>query len=243
MLDRCRALDICGTLLLAAEGINGTVAGAPEAIEQLIGWLRLLPGCAEMEVKYSVAHDRPFGRMKVKLKREIVTMGVEGIDPVQHAGLYVEPQDWNDLLARPDVILIDTRNDYEVEIGSFAGAINPEIQNFRQFPGWFTALRDQWAEEGRKAPAIAMFCTGGIRCEKSTAFARSIGCEEVYHLKGGILKYLEEVPAGESLWQGNCFVFDERVSVGHGLALTQDRQCADCGRAYGPQDKHRCPAH
>ncbi|OYW87915.1 MAG: hypothetical protein B7Z20_03850 [Sphingobium sp. 32-64-5] len=214
--------------------------GEMEQVERLVGWLRDLPGCADMDVKYSTATRRPFARMKVKLKREIVTMGVEGVDPVREAGRYVEPRDWNALLARPDVILIDTRNDYEVEIGSFAGAINPDIQNFRQFPQWFTQLREQWEREGKAAPAVAMFCTGGIRCEKSTAFARSLECEEVYHLKGGILKYLEEIPAGQSLWRGHCFVFDERVSVGQGLALTQDRMCADCGHPYDPAAGHDC---
>jgi len=239
--EQCRALDLCGTLLLAPEGLNGTIAGEAGKVDRLVDWLRGLPGCANMEVKYSSAQSRPFGRMKVKLKREIVTMGVEGIDPARDAGAYVDPRDWNALLARPDVVLIDTRNEYEVEIGSFAGAINPEIRNFRQFPGWFADLRARWEEEGRAPPAVAMFCTGGIRCEKSTAFARSIGCEEVYHLKGGILRYLEEVPAAQSLWRGNCFVFDERVSVGHGLAPTGDRMCRACGHAFGPDGAHICP--
>lgn len=242
VMDQCRALDICGTLLLAPEGLNGTVAGEGDAVERLVGWLRALPGCAEMDVKYSTASGRPFGRMKVKLKREIVTMGVEGVDPARDAGLYVEPRDWNALLARPDIVLIDTRNDYEVAIGSFAGAINPDIRTFRQFPGWFAEQKAQWEREGRAPPVVAMFCTGGIRCEKSTAFARFLGCEEVYHLKGGILKYLEEVPADQSLWQGNCFVFDERVSVGHGLAPTQDRLCRACGHACGPDGEHVCSA-
>ncbi|MGE4430008.1 MAG: rhodanese-related sulfurtransferase [Sphingobium sp.] len=242
VMEQCRALDICGTLLLAREGLNGTVAGQAEQVERLIGWLRGLPGCAEMDVKYSVATQRPFARMKVKVKREIVTMGVEGVDPARHAGHYVEPRDWNALLERQDVIVIDTRNDYEVEIGTFAGAVNPNIRNFRQFPAWFTQMRDQWEREGKAAPAVAMFCTGGIRCEKSTAFARSLGCEEVYHLKGGILKYLEDIPAQQSLWQGNCFVFDERVSVGQGLALTQDRMCAQCGHPYDPATGHDCAA-
>lgn len=242
VMEQCRALDIRGTLLLAQEGVNGTVAGEAEQVEQLVGWLRGLPGCADMDVKYSAATRWPFARMKVKLKREIVTMGVEAVDPVRDAGHYVEPRDWNALLAREDVILIDTRNDYEVELGSFAGAINPKIRNFRQFPEWFAQWREQWAEEGRAAPAVAMFCTGGIRCEKSTAFARSLGCGEVYHLKGGILKYLEEIPPQQSLWQGNCFVFDERVSVGQGLAPTQDRMCADCGHPYDPAAGHDCAA-
>lgn len=240
--ERCRALDIRGTLLLAEEGVNGTVAGRPDTIERLIADLRGLPGCAGLDVKYSAARGQPFGRMKVKLKREIVTMGVEGIDPARQAGIHVEPGDWNDLIARPDMIVIDTRNEYEVALGTFAGAINPGIRNFREFPAWFSGLKRQWAGEGRKAPAVAMFCTGGIRCEKSTAFARSQGCDEIYHLKGGILRYLEEIPARESLWRGNCFVFDERVSLAHGLALTEDRLCGRCGRPHASGEDHACPA-
>ncbi|MPT48625.1 MAG: rhodanese-related sulfurtransferase [Sphingobium sp.] len=238
--DQCAALDICGTLLLAREGINGTVAGTEDAIRQLITAIRALPGCAEIDVKYSTALERPFARMKVRLKKEIVTMGVPDLDPTQDVGIYVEPQDWNALLDRPDMVLIDTRNDYEVEIGTFAGAIDPRIKTFREFPGWFAQMQDQWKAEGKPTPPVAMFCTGGIRCEKSTALARHMGIEEVYHLKGGILKYLEDVPQDESKWQGNCFVFDERVSVTHGLALTQDQTCQQCGFPFGPEDAHRC---
>ncbi len=240
LLERCAALDIHGTLLLAGEGINGTISGLAGNVERLIADLRQLPGCADMDVKYSQAREHPFARMKVKLKREIVTMGVDGVDPLRDVGTHVEPRDWNALLARDDVILIDTRNDYEVEIGSFAGAVNPEITRFREFPAWFSGLKAQWAAQGKAQPAVAMFCTGGIRCEKSTAFARSIGCEEVYHLKGGILRYLEEIPAEESLWRGHCFVFDERVSIGQGLALTEDHMCGRCGRPHAAGAAHQC---
>lgn len=238
----CAQRDIRGTLLLAEEGINGTVSGDPAAIDALIADLRGLPGCAGMDVKYSEAPAHPFGRMKVKLKREIVTMGVDRIDPQHHAGLYVEPQDWNALIADPDTILIDTRNDYEVSIGTFEGAIDPDLHCFREFPAWLDHERARWAAEGRAEPKVAMFCTGGIRCEKSTAYARSLGLEQVYHLKGGILRYLEEIPEAESLWRGNCFVFDERVSVAHGLAPTADRLCRHCGRPYPEGAPHNCPA-
>ena len=238
----CTTLDLCGTLIVAGEGINGTVSGTRPAIAALIDTLRALPGCADMDVKYSHAKTPPFGRMKVKLKREIVTLGIDGVDPVGNAGTYVEPQDWNVLISDPDTILIDTRNDYEYGIGTFSGAINPETHSFREFPQWFEQARRQWEEGGKAAPKIAMFCTGGIRCEKSTAMARAMGCEDVYHLKGGILRYLEEVPEGESLWRGNCFVFDDRVSVTHGLALTDDIICQDCGRPYNRSEDHSCDA-
>lgn len=242
LLEHCDRLDICGSLLLAREGINGTVSGTQENIRHLIAYIRTLPGCAEIEVKYSTARDRPFARMKVRLKKEIVTMGVEDLDPTQDVGIYVEPRDWNELLARPDIILIDTRNDYEVEIGTFKGAVDPKIKTFREFPGWFAGMQQLWKAQGKEAPPVAMFCTGGIRCEKSTALARHVGVEKVYHLKGGILKYLEEIPQEQSLWEGNCFVFDERVSVSHGLALTQDQTCQQCGFPYGPEDSHSCAA-
>jgi len=239
--EMCEALGICGTMIVAHEGINGTVAGGDNAVAQLLGFIRSLPGCADIEVKYSYADSIPFERMKVKVKREIVTLGVDGVDPVNQAGIYVEPQDWNALISDPDTILIDTRNYYECEIGTFSGAINPETRNFREFPEWFSRTRAQWEKEGKATPKIAMFCTGGIRCEKSTAMARSMGCEEVYHLKGGILKYLEEVPKQESLWEGNCFVFDKRVSVSHGLALTDDVMCETCNCAYSGSAGHNCP--
>lgn len=238
--DRCAALDLCGTLIIAPEGINGTIAGSDADIRDFIAELRLIPGCEDIEVKYSRAQERPFQRMKVKLKPEIVTLGVPGVDPVMNAGFYVDAADWNALIADPDTIVIDTRNDYEVAIGTFAGAIDPKIGSFRDFPDWFAAARQEWAAQGRTAPRIAMFCTGGIRCEKSTALARSMGCEEVYHLKGGILKYLEDIEPDASLWKGSCFVFDERVSLNHGLSLTDDAMCRECGHPVPAGSPHSC---
>jgi len=237
----CDALGIRGTLLLAREGINGTISGTDASVARLIGQLRGLQGCGEIEVKYSRAEQHPFGRMKVKLKREIVTMSAGELDPARNAGIYVEPHDWNALISDPDVIVIDTRNDYEVAVGTFAGAIDPNIRNFSEFPAWFEREKASWEAEGRAEPKVAMFCTGGIRCEKSTAFAQALGMDQVYHLKGGILKYLEEIPENQSLWQGNCFVFDERVSVGHGLTLTGDRMCTECGWPYASDEQHDCP--
>ncbi|MBZ9964452.1 rhodanese-related sulfurtransferase [Mesorhizobium sp. B292B1B] len=219
----CCGRGIRGTLLLAHEGINGTVAGSDAAIAELIGHLEGIDGLSGLEVKYSSAAQPPFHRMKVRLKREIVTMGVENIDPAKSAGTYVAPADWNALISQPDTIVIDTRNAYEVSIGTFKGAIDPATASFREFPAWVEEHRAEL--EGRK---VAMFCTGGIRCEKATAYVRSLGLEEVFHLKGGILKYLEEVPAEDSLWQGECFVFDERVSVSHGLAEGDAELCRAC---------------
>ena len=219
----CCGRGIKGTLLLAREGINGTVAGRDQDIAALMGWLEAVPELAGVDVKYSMAAAMPFHRMKVKLKREIVTMGVDWVDPLENAGTYVEPSDWNALIADPDTVLIDTRNDYEVRIGTFAGAIDPDTRTFSEFPAWVASHRAEL--EGRK---VAMFCTGGIRCEKATAYVRSLGIEDVYHLKGGILKYLEEVPSKESLWQGECFVFDERVSLSHGLATGDIELCRAC---------------
>ncbi|TPJ59872.1 MULTISPECIES: rhodanese-related sulfurtransferase [unclassified Mesorhizobium] len=219
----CCGRGIRGTLLLAHEGINGTVAGSDAAIAELIEHLEAIDGLSGLEVKYSSAAQMPFHRMKVRLKREIVTMGVEDIDLAKSAGTYVAPADWNALISQPDTIVIDTRNAYEVSIGTFKGAIDPATASFREFPAWVEEHRAEL--EGRK---IAMFCTGGIRCEKATAYVRSLGLEEVFHLKGGILKYLEEVPAEESLWQGECFVFDERVSVSHGLAEGDAKLCRAC---------------
>jgi UPF0176 protein len=219
----CCARGIKGTLLLAPEGINGTVAGTPEDIAALIRRLEDVPELAGLDVKYSTAEEMPFYRMKVRLKREIVTMGVEGVDPLGSAGTYVEPRDWNSLIADPDTIVVDTRNDYEVRLGTFEGAVDPGTRSFRDFPAW--------AEENREAMAgrkVAMFCTGGIRCEKATAFMRSLGVDDVFHLKGGILKYLEEVPEDESLWRGECFVFDERVAVKHDLAVGKAELCRAC---------------
>jgi len=216
-----------GTLLLAREGINGTIAGSDAAIDDVLAHIRGLPGCDTIEVKESRATDKPFHRMKVRLKKEIVTMGQPDLDPLAGVGTYVAPQDWNALISDPNTILIDTRNDYEVAIGTFAGAEDPKTQSFREFPEWFRARRAELEAAG-KTPRIAMFCTGGIRCEKSTAFAKAEGVDEVYHLKGGILNYLEQVPEEESLWQGECFVFDERVSVGHGLAVGNHELCRAC---------------
>jgi len=228
----CCARGIKGTLLLAREGINGTVAGSPAAIDELIAHLEAMPGMAGLEVKFSVASAMPFYRMKVRLKKEIVTMGVEDVDPLSDAGAYVEPDAWNALIADPDTVVIDTRNDYEVAIGAFRNAVDPGTATFREFPDWVASHRQ--ALEGRK---IAMYCTGGIRCEKATAYVRSLGLAEVYHLKGGILKYLETVPAEQSLWQGECFVFDERVSVTHGLEPGEAALCRACRRPLTAADR------
>ena len=228
----CCGRGIKGTLLLAHEGINGTVAGGEAAIAELIDHLETIEGLAGLEVKYSSAEAMPFHRMKVRLKREIVTMGVEDIDPAGSAGTYVAPADWNTLIADPDTIVIDTRNAYEVSIGTFKGAVDPATASFREFPAWVEKHRDEF--DGRK---VAMFCTGGIRCEKATAYVKSLGFEDVFHLKGGILKYLEEVPAEESLWQGECFVFDERVSVSHGLTEGDAELCRACRHPLTPEDR------
>lgn len=232
----CAANAIKGTLLVAPEGINGTVAGSDAGIAALLAVIQGLPGCGEIEVKYSRAAAMPFHRMKVRLKAEIVTMGQPDIDPLASVGHYVAPQDWNALITEPGTILIDTRNDYEVAIGSFAGAIDPKTSSFRDFPAWFRAQRAALLGEG-KPPKVAMFCTGGIRCEKSTAFLKAEGIDEVYHLQGGILKYLEEVPPEQSTWQGECFVFDARVAVGHGLAPGTHALCHACRRPVSPADQ------
>ena len=232
----CRAAGVKGTLLLAPEGINGTIAGTHEAIDQVLAHIRTLPGCEALSVKDSFAETMPFYRMKVRLKREIVTMGQPNIDPLTEVGHYVAASDWNALIADPNTILIDTRNDYEVSIGTFKNAINPKTASFRDFPDWFRAHRAELLS-GLEAPKVAMFCTGGIRCEKSTAFLKSEGIDEVYHLDGGILKYLETVPEPESLWEGECFVFDQRVSVGHGLSLGHYGQCHACRMPLSQEDQ------
>ncbi len=228
----CCGRGIKGTLLLAHEGINGTVAGSEADIAALIEHLESIKGLAGLEVKYSSASEMPFHRMKVRLKREIVTMGVEDIDPAESAGTYVAPADWNALVSDPGTIVIDTRNAYEVSIGTFKGAVDPATSSFREFPAWVEAHRAEL--DGRK---IAMFCTGGIRCEKATAYVKSLGFEDVFHLKGGILKYLEEVPAEQSLWQGECFVFDERVSVSHGLVEGEAELCRACRHPLTGDDR------
>lgn len=234
LLALCREVGTMGTLLLAREGINGTISGSENAIAQVLGHIRTLPGCAGLEVKFSHAETMPFNRMKVRLKREIVTMGEPDIDPRLSVGHYVDVHDWNTLISDPDTVVIDTRNDYEVAIGTFQGAVDPETTSFREFPTWFREHREELLT-GRKK--VAMFCTGGIRCEKSTSFLRQEGIEEVYHLKGGILKYLEEIPQEESLWDGECFVFDERVSVGHGLEVGDLTLCRACRRALSEDDR------
>ncbi|WP_269932376.1 oxygen-dependent tRNA uridine(34) hydroxylase TrhO [Aminobacter sp. HY435] len=231
LADFCCSRGIKGTLLLAREGINGTVAGTNEVIAELIAYIEAIPALAGLELKYSAASEMPFHRMKVRLKSEIVTMGVEGIDPLKSVGAYVEAGDWNALISDPDTILIDTRNDYEVSIGTFAGAIDPQTKSFREFPGWVEAHRGEM--EGKK---VAMFCTGGIRCEKATAYVKSLGIDEVFHLKGGILKYLEDVPADQSMWEGECFVFDERVSVSHGLVEGEAELCRACRHPLKPEE-------
>ena len=225
----CRAAKVRGTLLLAPEGINGTIAGPRDGIEHVVEHIRALPGCADLDVKLSSAAAMPFHRLKVRIKREIVTMGEPDIDPLASAGAYVEAADWNALIADPDVILIDTRNDYEVAIGTFDGAINPNTASFSDFPAWFRGARDALLGSGRQ-PKVAMFCTGGIRCEKSTAFLKREGVEDVHHLKGGILNYLEVVPEAASLWRGECFVFDERVAIGHALSPGTHILCRACRR-------------
>ena len=232
----CRAEGVKGTLLLAREGINGTIAGSEPAIARVVEAIRAIDGCADLEVKFSTTAVQPFHRMKVRIKREIVTMGQPEIDPLAGTGHYVDARDWNRLIANPDTIVIDTRNDYEVAIGTFAGAIDPKTPTFRDFPAWFRGERAKLLGNGT-APKVAMFCTGGIRCEKSTAFLKTEGVDEVYHLKGGILKYLETVPVEDSLWQGECFVFDQRVAVGHGLAPGTHMLCHACRRPMKPADR------
>ena len=230
----CAEHGLRGTILLAHEGINGTIAGTAAGIDAVIAHLRTLPDCADLDVKYSHAAEMPFYRMKVRVKKEIVTMGIDGIDPNRQVGNYVQPEDWNALISEPDTILIDVRNDYEVGIGSFEGAVDPKTKSFTEFPAWFREHRDELAQGKTK---FAMFCTGGIRCEKSTAFLKAEGIDEVYHLKGGILRYLEHVPEQASKWQGECFVFDERVSVKHGLELGEMELCHACRNPISRDDK------
>lgn len=226
------AQNVRGTLLLASEGINGTIAGPRAGIDAVLGWLREDPRLADLEHKESFHDEHPFLRTKVKLKKEIVTMGVEGIDPNRTVGTYLSPEEWNAVISDPETILIDTRNDYEVEVGTFKGAINPETRTFREFPDYVKDTLDP-----AKHKKVAMFCTGGIRCEKSTAYLKEQGFEEVYHLKGGILKYLEEMPREDSLWEGECFVFDERVTVDHDLNPGEFDQCHACRRPISDEEK------
>jgi len=228
----CAARPIKGTILVAHEGINATVSGVESDVRALIEILNADPRFSNLAVKFSVAGSHPFRRLKVKIKREIVTLGLEETRlsaPTAHA---VEPEDWNALISDPDVLVVDTRNDYEVEVGTFEGACNPRTRAFREFPDF---VARQLVDNRQKK--IAMFCTGGIRCEKATAYVKSLGIEEVFHLKGGILKYLEEVPEAESRWRGECFVFDERVSVGHGLLEGEAELCRACRRPLMAADR------
>jgi UPF0176 protein len=221
-----------GTLLLAQEGINGTVAGSRAGIDKVLAWLRTDPRLTNIDYKESYTDRPPFNRTKVKLKKEIVTMGIEGIDPRRVVGTYVKPADWNRLISDPEVLLIDTRNDYEYQVGTFKNAVNPKTESFREFPQF---VRDNLDPARHKK--VAMFCTGGIRCEKSTAYLKEQGFEEVYHLQGGILKYLEDVPADRSLWQGECFVFDDRITVDHALQKGHYDQCHGCRLPITEADK------
>lgn len=236
----CDANGVKGTLLLAQEGINGTIAGTDAGVRAVLAHLRADPRLALLEHKEAWSDKPPFLRMKVRLKKEIVTLGVAGVDPTRMAGRYVKPQDWNALISDPEVVLVDTRNDYEVAIGSFQGALDPQVKTFADLPQWLErqeAAGGALHAAGGKKPRVAMFCTGGIRCEKSTAFMRLRGYEEVYHLEGGILKYLETVPEAQSLWQGECFVFDERVSVGHGLQPGPYELCRSCRNPVGDAER------
>lgn len=227
-----RDAGVKGTILLATEGVNGTIAGMRQGIDVALAALRALPGCDALDWKESEAAEQPFLRLKVRLKKEIVTLGQPGVDPTAKVGTYVAPENWNDLIKRDDIVLIDTRNDYEVGIGQFNGAIDPGTTSFREFPDWWRA--NQTAYEGKK---VAMYCTGGIRCEKASSYLLSEGVEEVFHLKGGILKYLEETPPEDSAWDGECFVFDGRVSVGHGLKQGPYDLCHACRRPISAEDK------
>ena len=232
LLDCCNNNNVKGTILLAQEGINGTIAGSSEGVHAVLAFLRSDPRFADLVHKESFSEKAPFYRLKIRLKREIVTMGIPDINPPLMAGKYVKPDEWNKLLDDPDVVVVDVRNDFEVSMGTFEGAINPKTKSFSELPEWAlqeAALRDK--------PKVAMFCTGGIRCEKSTAFLRSQGFEEVYHLEGGILKYLETVPEAESRWEGECFVFDERVSVGQGLKQGNYELCRGCRHPISQEDK------
>jgi len=232
LTEVCRAGEVKGTLLLAPEGINGTIAGEDTAIDEVLAAIRALPGCAALDVKESRAAAMPFYRLKVRIKREIVTMGQPHIDPLADVGHYVAPAEWNALIEQPDVVVIDTRNDYEVAVGSFEGAVDPGTRSFRDFPGWFREHRDELV--GKR---VAMFCTGGIRCEKATAFLKAEGLDEVFHLKGGVLAYLAQVPAEQSRWNGECFVFDQRVAVGHGLAPGSHELCHGCRMPVSVEDR------
>jgi len=229
--DACEKSNIKGTLLIAKEGINGTIAGSASGISEILAFLESRSEFSGLESKLSYSPDAPFGKLKVRLKREIVTMGQPDVDPLGSVGHYIEPEDWNEFIRADDVVVIDTRNDYEVAIGTFEGAVDPETKSFREFPAWWEKNKTRFANQ-----RIAMFCTGGIRCEKSTSYLKDQGVEDVFHLKGGILKYLETVPEEQTTWNGECFVFDGRVSVGHGLEIGPHQLCFGCRRPIRPED-------
>jgi UPF0176 protein len=232
ILEFCQEQDIKGTILLAPEGINGTVAGLSDRIQHLLAFLRADSRLADLESKESLAQQQPFERLKVKLKKEIVTLGLPEVNPSEKTGIYVSPQDWNQIISDPEVTVIDTRNHYEVNIGTFKGAVNPNTESFSDFPEYVQQQLDP-----KKHRKVAMFCTGGIRCEKASAYMLSQGFSEVYHLQGGILKYLENVPPDQSMWEGECFVFDERVAVQHGLQQGTYDMCVGCGYPIHEEDK------
>jgi UPF0176 protein len=230
--EQCRDQGIKGTVLLADEGINGTVAGTESAVHAFLEFLRRDPRFVGLKHKESWVEQIPFVRLKVRLKKEIVTLGVAGVDPTERVGTYVNPEEWNDIISEPDVIVIDARNTYETAMGSFAGALDPQLESFGEFPGWLNNQREITAET-----RIAMFCTGGIRCEKASSFMLQQGFQSVYQLDGGILKYLENIPPQESLWEGECYVFDSRVSVNHQLQPGRFEMCSACGKPIGPEEK------
>jgi UPF0176 protein len=233
MLAAMKVNTVKGTILLAKEGINGTISGSRSGIDAFMATLKSDPRFADIDHKESLCAENPFYRSKVKLKNEIVTIGVNGVDPNETVGTYVEAKDWNALIADPDVLLIDTRNEYEVALGTFEGATNPNTTTFGEFPAYVEKNL-----HNAKPKKIAMFCTGGIRCEKASSYMKGQGFDEVYHLRGGILKYLEVVPAEQSKWQGECFVFDHRIAVGQGLVPTILEMCHGCRMPLGPDDKH-----
>lgn len=235
-LDALCRPDVRGTLLVAHEGLNGTIAGPEVSIDRVLAGIRALPGFADLDVKFADAAAMPFHRLKVRIKPEIVTMGQPDLDPVVNAGTYVAPADWNALIRQPDVVVIDTRNDYEAAVGAFEGAVQPNTRGFRDFPDWFRT-DGRALLEGPNPPKVAMYCTGGIRCEKATAFLKAEGVQDVFHLEGGILRYLETTPEANSLWQGECFVFDERVAVGHGLTPGSHSLCRGCRMPVSPEGR------
>ena len=232
---KLKELNIYGTILVGDEGLNGTISGKENDLTNALGFIKKIPGFSDLDIKHSASETKPFMRLKVKLKEEIVTIGDKSIDPVNQAGKYVESSEWNELIKDPNTLLIDTRNNYEYSIGTFKDAINPETETFREFPQW--VKKQKFSKQDKKNKNIAMFCTGGIRCEKASSFMKLDGFDNVYHLKGGILKYLEETPSNESLWQGECFVFDDRVSVQHDLSEGTYDMCHGCRMPITENDK------